>query len=330
MTAQEGGLRIAGCVACRIGPLRLQAQSMAEGLVLAESVDQAGALADFADFDGGTPSLNLEVEYGASLSRPGGNPVFVHRTGWEVFLDKEGVTAVKAIPFGSERVLRRVEFGLGGGRGRLWVSAEDDRPRCPFAYTFSEVAVLLLTRVGRTLLVHSACVEYGGRAWLFAGRSGAGKSTLAGLWEASGRGRVLGDESHLVWRDETGRIRVCGTPWPGSSGLYANRSALLGGICFLEHGPENELDVLSGGDTLTGLLSHAFLPSWDAESLSGVLDVAQQAVESVPCARFAFVPEDSAVAFLQDWMEREGTESGKSDPGGKRGPSDSFGFDGTQ
>jgi hypothetical protein len=330
MTAQEEGLRVAGRVACRIGPLRLQAHSASEGLVLAESFDQTGALADFDDSDEGTPSLDLEVKGAVALSRPEGNPVFVHRTGWEVFLEKGGATAVKAIPFGSERVLRRAEFGLSGGLGRLWVSAEDDRPRCPFAYTFSEVAVLLLTRVGRTLLVHSACVEYGGRAWLFAGRSGAGKSTLAGLWQASGRGRVLGDESHLMWRDETGRIRVCGTPWPGSSGLYANRSALLGGIFFLEHGLENEREVLSGGDTLTGLLSHAFLPSWDAESLSGVLDVAQQAVESVPCARFAFLPDTSAVAALQEWMDRGGVEIEKN--GGSRivGVVDSFGKSGTQ
>jgi len=303
---------------------------MSEGLVLAESLDQAGALADFADSEEGTPSLELEVKSAVSLPRPQGDPVFVHRTGWEVFLEGDWATAIKAIPFGSDRVLRRAEFGLDGGTGRLGVSEQDDRPQCPFAYTFSEVAALLLTRVGRTLLVHSACVEYGGRAWLFAGRSGAGKSTLAGLWQASGRGRVLGDESHLMWRDETGTIRVCGTPWPGSSGLYANRSAQLGGIFFLEHGLENEREVLSGGDTLTGLLSHAFLPSWDEDSLSGVLDVAQQAVESVPCARFAFVPEGSAVAVLEAWIERGGTESGKSDRVRKGNPSDSFGFDRTQ
>ncbi len=308
MKAQDDLIRTTGNVACRIGPLKLQARSASGALVLASPLDRkngcAGALADFSDAGKSTPALDLCVENAVSLLKPEGVPAFVHRTGWEVFLDGDRVTAIKAIPFGSDRVLRRVEFGLDGGTGRLWVSPEDDRPSCPFAYTFSELAALLLTRVSRALLVHSACIEYGGWAWLFAGRSGAGKSTLAGLWQASGQGRVLGDESHLMWRDETGKIRVCGTPWPGSSGLYANRSALLGGVFFLEHAPENGVEVRRPGDAMTGLLSHAFLPSWDGNSLSVALDVAQQAVESVPCARFSFLPDLSAVSDLRGWIEK--------------------------
>ncbi len=295
-------IRTSGCVSCRIGPLRLEARGEGGAFVLAGPWEWESALADFADREEGSAALDLWVEKTVPPARPRGRPVFVHRAGWEVFLEAERVTAIKAIPFGSDCVLRRAEFGLNGGAGFLWVSPVDDRASSPFAYTFSELLLLLLTRVSRALLVHSACVEYGGWAWLFAGCSGSGKSTLAGLWHTSDQGRVLGDESHLMWRDEEGKVRVSGTPWPGSSGVYANRSAELGGIFFLEHGRENRLQCLEAGEAMTDLLSHSFLPSWDGESLAMALDVAQRAVESVSCARFAFLPDLSAVSAGQKWM----------------------------
>jgi hypothetical protein len=96
--------------------------------------------------------------------------------------------------------------------------------------------------------------------------------------------------------------------------LYANRSALLGGIFFLEHGSTNEVEVQRPADAMTGLLSHAFLPSWDGDSLSVALDVAQGAVESVPCARFAFLPDPSAVSYWEECM-KEGDRQGSPQKG---------------
>lgn len=330
-------------IACRIGPVVLAAEDPARPIALAPAEPETPALeralGNFAVPDGlgkrtsrtpttsrtstelttaaptiapnlAAPDLVLQVERGAPCSRPDAPAVFRHRAGWDVYRRENTVVAIKAIPYGGDRVLRSVEMGLDGGAATLRIAPEDDRSSFPFAYTVSELLVLLLTRRSRAMLVHSACVEVseergagkeaGGRVLLFAGTSGSGKSTLAALWEKSGRGsRVLGDESHLVWSDAEGRVWVSGTPWPGSSGLFSNRVAPLERVFFLEHGQENVIQPLDAADAMTTLLSQSYLPTWDADSLRAVTDLSARIAGRVPASRLAFVPDKSVVEFLR-------------------------------
>ncbi len=273
----------------RIGPVVLAARG---------AVDAGGPLEDFAVSPDASPRLVLLAEKGEPLSRPDSPLVTTSRTGWDVYKNREGLLALKAIPHGSDRILRSVTLGLEGGRASLQISPEDDRPERPFAYTLSELLVLLLTRVTGSMLVHSACVEVDGRALLFSGASGSGKSTMAELWDRSGEGEVLGDESHLLWIDREGRVMASGTPWPGSSGLYSNRTAPLAGIFFLRHGPENLSRALGKADAAITLLSHSFLPSWDALSMEIVSELGARVAEAVPAADLAFAPDERVVEYL--------------------------------
>ncbi|MCX7935347.1 MAG: potassium transporter TrkH, partial [Planctomycetota bacterium] len=94
------------------------------------------------------------------------------------------------------------------------------------------------------LLTHSACLARGSRAILALGQSGAGKSTLARLCRQCRGWQVLGDEIHLLTSASV--FRVHGTPWPGSSGNYAPRSADLAAVLLLEHGADNRLMPVVG------------------------------------------------------------------------------------
>ena len=255
------------------------------------------------------PDLLLDVKYAASLTRPAGPIVWQHRAGWDLYRCSEEYVAVKAIPYGSDRILRRVTLGRdesnrGGAPAQLQIAPEDDRPEEPFAYTLSELLALLLTRISRAVLLHAACVVADGEAILFAGMSGSGKSTMASLWDLSGRATVLGDESHLLWTDPSGQVLVSGTPWPGSSGLYSNQTAPLGRVYFLEHGPRNFAEPLAPADGMLNLMSHAFLPSWDPAAMEIVTDLCGRIAERHSLSRLAFVPDASVVDFVMNSPQR--------------------------
>jgi len=281
-----------GAVSCRIGPVVLGVEDASRRVALGPE------LSDFRIASDAPPHVTLSVERGTPAARPETPPVAMHRAGWDAYRDERGLVAIKAIPYGSDRIVRSVEIGLDGGTARLRVSPDDDEADRPFAYTLSELLVLAMTRVSRAMLVHSACVKVGDAAVLMAGVSGSGKSTMSELWERSGRGVVLGDESHLVWLDDAGQPWVTGTPWPGSSGLYSNRSARVERVFVLEHGPANVARGMGAADAMLALMSHTFLPTWDGASVEAVVDVAAGVARSVPVARLAFVPDESVVEFL--------------------------------
>jgi hypothetical protein len=244
------------------------------------------------------------VNYSASLARPAAPIVWQHRAGWDLYCAGEECVAIKAIPYGADRIPRRLTLDLNGATAQLQIAPEDDRPEEPFAYTLSELLALLLTRISRAVLLHAACVVADGEAILFAGMSGSGKSTMASLWDLSGRATVLGDESHLLWTDPSGQVLVSGTPWPGSSGLYSNQTAPLGRVYFLEHGPRNFAEPLAPADGMLNLMSHAFLPSWDPAAMEIVTDLCGRIAERHSLSRLAFVPDASVVDFVMNSPQR--------------------------
>ena len=303
-------------IACRIGPLVLAAE---EVRLSSESAEAAASERGFVldppleGFRVGSAAgpnqieadVVLRVERRPLLKRPGGPVVYQHRAGWDLYRAGEEYAAIKAIPYGSDRILRRLSLDLEVGTAVLEIAPEDDRPDEPFAYTLSELLALLLTRVSHAVLVHAACVVVDGEAILFTGTSRSGKSTMATLWDRSVRGIVLGDESHLIWTGASGQVVVSGTPWPGSSGLYSNRTAPLRCIYFLEHGPRNLATSLTPADGMLTLMSHCFLPSWDPVGMEIVTDLCGRIAERHPLSRLAFVPDSSVVDFVLTNTDRQ-------------------------
>lgn len=96
------------------------------------------------------------------------------------------------------------------------------------------------------ILVHSSCIKYKDKAYLFTADSGTGKSTHTSLWK-----KVFGNEVEYinddkpVLREIDGVWYAFGTPWSGKTDLNSNISAPVGGIVFLNRGDKNTIRKLS-------------------------------------------------------------------------------------
>jgi hypothetical protein len=96
------------------------------------------------------------------------------------------------------------------------------------------------------VLLHSSCLKYKGKAYLFTADSGTGKSTHTGLWK-----KVFGDEVQILNDDKPvlrkmGEVWTAfGTPWSGKTDLNVNDFAPVGGIVFLKRGETNSIRRLT-------------------------------------------------------------------------------------
>lgn len=122
-----------------------------------------------------------------------------------------------------------------------------------FSVPFIEMN-LLYDPVSRAMLrfdrltFHGACIEYGGRAYIFTAYSGTGKSTHIRLW-----GRYLGPSVRIVNGDkpiidlhDVDDIAAYGSPWCGKEGWQRNVRVPLGGICILHRAQPS-----SAGESVT-------------------------------------------------------------------------------
>jgi hypothetical protein len=143
--------------------------------------------------------------------------------------------------------------GLGGGlalgrgdfkafadlrkkRGTLEAAANE---QCLDAFLRSLLSALLARSGG--LMLHSAGLLKGGKAWLFLGRSGAGKSTLSKLAASCGHAEVISDELNLL-KPAGGRFMVYGSPFWGEMRSEGRPGAWpLGGIYLLKKSAGNRV-----------------------------------------------------------------------------------------
>ena len=174
---------------------------------------------------------------------------------------------------------------LPGGRlerGALWSAAGDGAEFAGVFENFFRVALAYrLLDLGGVLL-HSAAVVDGGRAYVFVGRSGAGKSTLSRLSLDGGR-EVLSDDLNAVALESSGQEgdRVIGgrLPFAGvlRSPVSARRSVPLGGLLSLEQAPPgaaHDVEEVSRARGVASLLAAAPFVNADplrAERLERVL-----------------------------------------------------------
>jgi len=301
------------CCCLRIGPLTLSLRAADGCRLRVPGTDPHDAFLDRSatDSEAGIPVIVSQGESPppglAGMTRQA--PCFRHRAGWHLYREpaaKETTYwAALPIPPGTEnwqRILR-----IRKDQVDLHIPDGAERSDEPLAYLVTELLYLVFLQWQAGLLLHGAGVALGGQALLLVGPSGSGKSTLASLWTQTEPGAVLGDESLVVW-PETGRVFVSGTPWPGTSGVYANRQASVCGVCFLAHGPENRLRPLSREEAATRLLINTFMPHWQAEPIARVLDLAERMTggERRRAWSFCFQPDARAVAALLPLLESAG------------------------
>ncbi len=91
------------------------------------------------------------------------------------------------------------------------------------------------------MMLHASAVAVDGRAYLFSANSGVGKSTHTAYWKQIFKNAVIINDDKPAIRYLNGALYVYGTPFSGKHDISVNDKFLMGGICFLERGSQNEI-----------------------------------------------------------------------------------------
>ena len=156
------------------------------------------------------------------------------------------------------------------------------------------------------LLMHGACLEYHGNAYVFCAKSGTGKTTHLRLWK-----KVFGSDVHIINGDKpilrarNNRFYVYGTPWCGKEGWNINTSAPLSALCFLERSETNTIDTVPAPQVMERLAHQILMPKEQGE-LIRYLDLMNLLISETPCHLLRCNMEDEAarVAFAGLTKER--------------------------
>lgn len=153
------------------------------------------------------------------------------------------------------------------------------------------------------VLLHCAYILTDRGAILFTAPSGTGKSTQAELWRKHRGTRIVnGDRAALRCKD--GALWVWGLPFSGSSDCCENISAPVLAIVGLSQAPENRLSRLNGRMAVQELLQGIYCLPEHRDELPQIFDLCVKMAESVPVYHLACLPELSAVALLEDELDK--------------------------
>lgn len=184
------------------------------------------------------------------------------------------------------------------------------RSLSPLEYPLAELAVsgyLSINKAG--IILHSACMSWQGKGFLFAGVSGSGKSTIAGIWQKEGEAEVITDERVII-RSYNHELWAFGTPWHGTAEIHRNAGVPVENIFFISHGLENRIARIPTIDAINRLVVRCFPALWHREGTVFALDYCTRIAETKDCYDFRFLPDRSAAGFLKKWYREKQAGSG--------------------
>lgn len=150
------------------------------------------------------------------------------------------------------------------------------------------------------LMLHSSCVEYKGKAYLFSAPSGTGKSTHTHLWLKYLQGcRIINDDKPAI-RIIDGVPYAFGTPWSGKTDESVNEGVPVGGICFLGRG-ENKIKRIPGIAALKMFMEQTVRPA-DKELMNKMLETLNIILTTVPIYQMTCDMSEEAVMTAVDMM----------------------------
>lgn len=153
------------------------------------------------------------------------------------------------------------------------------------------------------MMLHSSCVVYDGKAYLFSAPSGTGKSTHTQLWLKRFPGAyILNDDKPAIRITENG-IYAYGTPFSGKTDLNVNTGVPIGGICVIERGETNSIRRISTDEALFNIMNQTVRP-YKEEEMDKMLDTLEKVVSNVPVYRLSCNMELSAAEVAYNGMKQ--------------------------
>ncbi|MGH9574106.1 MAG: hypothetical protein ACRD40_11325 [Candidatus Acidiferrales bacterium] len=243
----------------------------------------------------------IEVGWTSEVAAPSGSLIFDSGGLWSLYEECGGyifyfsTSLLGTTPYKTAWFDREFRFGQISMVRRFY---DPSQPVNALEYPLDELLTIHRLALGEGVEVHAlGVVDEFNRGHLFIGHSGAGKSTSARLWQNRHSARVLSDD-RIILRCKNGRVRMYGTPWHGDAGLALAESADLFGIYILGHGTQNKLTRLPAGRAAAELLARSFVPHHSAEGLASTLQILDRVTREIPCSRFEFVPDQSALEVI--------------------------------
>ena len=245
--------------------------------------------------------VRLEVDWTNELSPPAGQPTFRSGGLWSLFEEDGGYRFYFSTPFLGTAPYKAAWFDRAFRQGRVALDRRYHDPKRavnPMEYPLDELLAIHRISHGEGVEVHAVgLIDAQNRGHLFLGHSGAGKSTSARLWQRLPGVRVLSDD-RIILRWEGSQVRMFGTPWHGDAGIASSESAALSAMYVLEHGARNQLTRLAPGRAAAEVFARSFVPHHSADGLQSVLYFLDRVTRQVPCSRFQFVPDQTAVEAI--------------------------------
>jgi hypothetical protein len=304
-----------------------------------EDVNLVPSLAAFR-VRAGESDINISTEWVSCIRPVPRRRIFDSGATWQLYQDELGLQFDICAPHFGEWPYKRLFIDHGFCRATLQMSNECHKISSfsggSLDYPLDELVIMHRLTQEKGIELHGAgIVRRNGEANLFVGHSGAGKSTTTRLWAETEDVEVLSDDRIIVRRDDgvenqisrfarngnsgfddnpkrnddpkndnsKQKMRMYGTPWHGE-GMYASpNSALLTRIFILEHGHGNILTRLSASQAVSDLFARSFVPFYCHEYVESALQFLEEVADAVPCYRYAFEPQLSAVERILEFRD---------------------------
>lgn len=205
----------------------------------------------------------------------------------------------KVPPYGVNGSWIHIEINPLGRSGTIYIDRTLYRTQQHPLFTpvFEIIFATLLAKQGG-FLAHASGVLCDQRTIMFSGRSGTGKTTTARLWETHAAAVVLCDD-RVALRKIGGEFWAFGTPWHGNHQAVSPQGGRLDKIFFLKHALENRAERMPPGRSSALLYARSFPPLWDKSGISTWVETSVNLAQQVPCYEFGFLPDASAVEYVQ-------------------------------
>jgi hypothetical protein len=264
----------------------------------------------------GAFDIHIQIERAGRLAETPGRQLFDSGSVWRLYEDENGFRFDFSTPAMGDRPYKRLIVDRDFRRASLLISDEcfgrGALSAAPLDYPLDELLIMLRLTQEKAIELHSCgIVRLDGTGNLFVGHSGAGKSTTTRLWIEQEDVQVLSDDRIIVRREtagardgrKTGGMRMYGTPWHGEAAYASPGSAPLERIFILQHGKGNVVTRLSPSQAVAELFARSFVPFHRHEYVESALEFLQEVVDTVPCYRYAFEPNEGAVERIRGFRD---------------------------
>ncbi len=281
--------------AFRIGDVTVRIASERHNDVVLDS-----SLAPFR-CDRGSADIEIQVQWANCLCPAFGNRLFDSGSIWRLYEDGAGFRFDFSAPVFQGRTYKRLFVDRSFRRALLQMNAScfagNNFSSAPLEYPLDELLITHRLALEGALELHSCGIALDGVANLFVGHSGAGKSTTSRLWASRSRVQILSDD-RIILRNSGDEVFLYGTPWHGEAAFALPARTPLTRILVIVHGHGNVLTRLSAGDAVSELFARSFVPFHRHEYVAAALEFLQKVVAAIPCYRYAFEPNASAVEAI--------------------------------